>query len=55
MSKKFAHLSQPDQMDCGATYLAMIAKYYGKNYTIQKLREMCSATRSGVTFIPFYT
>jgi ATP-binding cassette subfamily B protein len=30
-------------MDCGATCLAMVAKHYGKNYTVQKLREMCSA------------
>ena len=51
MSKKFPHLSQPDVMDCGATCLAMIAKYYGKNYTIQKLRDMCSITRAGVSML----
>jgi len=51
MSKKFSHLSQPDSMDCGATCLAMIAKHYGKNYTIQKLREMCAATRAGVSML----
>jgi len=38
-------------MDCGATCLAMIAKHYGKNYTIQKLREMCFATRAGVSML----
>jgi len=38
-------------MDCGATCLAMVAKHYGKNYTIQKLREMCSATRAGVSML----
>ena len=38
-------------MDCGATCLAMIAKYYGKNYTIQNLRESCSATRAGVSLL----
>jgi ATP-binding cassette subfamily B protein len=38
-------------MDCGATCLAMIAKHYGKNYTIQKLRDMCSATRAGVSML----
>jgi ATP-binding cassette subfamily B protein len=38
-------------MDCGATCLAMIAKHYGKNYSIQKLREMCSATRAGVSML----
>jgi ATP-binding cassette subfamily B protein len=29
----------------------MITKYYGKNYTVQKLREMCSAVRDGVTLL----
>jgi ATP-binding cassette subfamily B protein len=49
---KFPHfLHQPDAMDCGATCLAMIAKHYGKNYTVQKLREMCSATRAGVSML----
>jgi len=48
---KFSHIKQLDVMDCGATCLAMIAKYYGKNYTIQKLREMCSSTRAGVSLM----
>jgi len=51
MSRTFPHFSQPDQMDCGATCLAMVAKYHGKAYTILKLREMCSATRSGVSML----
>ena len=51
MARTFPHLKQPDSMDCGATCLAMIAKHYGKNYSIQKLREMCSATRAGVSML----
>ncbi|MCL2510542.1 MAG: cysteine peptidase family C39 domain-containing protein, partial [Bacteroidales bacterium] len=51
MSRPFPHLKQPDQMDCGATCLAMVAKHYGKTYTIQRLREMCSATRGGVSML----
>jgi len=51
MTKYFPHLHQPDAMDCGATCLAMVAKHYGKNYTVQKLREMCSATRAGVSML----
>ena len=47
----FPHFHQPDQMDCGATCLAMVAKHYGKTYTLQKLREMCSATRAGVSML----
>jgi ATP-binding cassette subfamily B protein len=51
MKKNFSHLLQPDAMDCGATCLAMIAKHYGKNYTIQRLRDMCYATRAGVSLL----
>ena len=49
MSKSFPHIKQPDSIDCGATCLAMVSKHYGKNYTIQRLREMCYATREGVS------
>jgi ATP-binding cassette subfamily B protein len=51
MPKSFSHIKQPDAMDCGATCLAMVAKHYGKTYTIAKLREMCSATRGGVSLL----
>jgi len=51
MYKPFPHIKQPDAMDCGATCLAMVAKHYGKNYSVQKLREMCSATRAGVSML----
>ena len=49
--RNFPHFHQPDQMDCGATCLAMVAKHYGKTYTIGKLRDMCSATRAGVSLL----
>lgn len=38
-------------MDCGPTSLAMIAKYYGKTYTIQTLRERSFITREGVSML----
>jgi ATP-binding cassette subfamily B protein len=47
----FPFFHQHDAMDCDATCLAMIAKYYGKTHTIQKLREMCFATRTGVSLL----
>jgi ATP-binding cassette subfamily B protein len=49
--KRLLFVKQHDVMDCGATCLAMVAKYYGKNYTVQKLREMCAATRAGVSML----
>jgi ATP-binding cassette subfamily B protein len=39
MFKSFPHYPQLDAMDCGATCLRMISKYYGKSYTNQTLRE----------------
>lgn len=36
-------------MDCGPTCLRMIAKYYGKHYSLQTLREYSYITREGVS------
>ncbi len=42
---------QHDQMDCGPTCLRMVAKHYGRNYTLQKLRELCQISREGVSLL----
>lgn len=42
---------QLDSRDCGPTCLRMIAKYYGRNYTIEYLREKCFITRNGVSML----
>ncbi len=36
-------------MDCGPSCLKMIAKYYGKDYSLQTLRESSHITREGVS------
>jgi ATP-binding cassette, subfamily B, bacterial len=46
---KFPFYRQFDQMDCGPTCLRMIAQYYGKNYTIDFLRDKTSISRNGVS------
>ncbi|MDR2572378.1 MAG: hypothetical protein LBD23_19065, partial [Oscillospiraceae bacterium] len=33
---KFPIFRQLDAMDCGPTSLRMIAKYYGKNFSVQQ-------------------
>lgn len=38
-------------MDCGPTCLQMIAKYYGKSYSLQTLRERSFITREGVSML----
>jgi len=46
--KKITFFGQLDAMDCGPTCLRMIAKYYGKNFSVQQLREKsCLFTASG--------
>jgi len=42
---------QYDQMDCGPACLAMIASKYGKNYSLQYLREHSFLTREGVSLL----
>lgn len=48
---RFPFLQQLDAMDCGPTCLRMIAKYYGKSYTVQELREKSFITREGVSML----
>lgn len=40
---------QLDQMDCGPTCLRMIAKHYGRSYSLDSLRSMSNITRQGVS------
>lgn len=47
----FPHYLQHDAMDCGPTCLRMIAKYYGKTYSLQTLREHSFITREGVSML----
>ena len=51
MSILFPHYLQLDKMDCGPTCLRMIAKYYGRSYTLQTLRERSFITREGVSML----
>ena len=47
----FPHYPQLDSMDCGPTCLRMIAKYYGRSYSLQTLRERSFITRQGVSML----
>ena len=49
--KQFSFYKQFDTMDCGATCLRMIAKFYGKNYSLDSLRKKSYITREGVSFL----
>lgn len=47
----FPHYFQLDAMDCGPACLRMIAKFYGKHYSLQTLRQRSFITRSGVSML----
>ncbi len=43
----FPSYRQPDSMDCGPTCLQIISKYYGKSFSLARLREMSYTNREG--------
>ncbi len=48
---KFPNYKQLDTMDCGPACLKIIAQYYGRNYSLQNLREKCHINREGVSLL----
>lgn len=44
----FIHYKQPDAMDCGATCLRMVAKHYGKTFSLPDLRQATQTNREGI-------
>ena len=51
IKKTFPHYLQLEAMDCGPTCLRMVAKYYGRTYSLQSLREKSFITREGVSML----
>ena len=49
--QSFPFFSQHDAMDCGPTCLRMIAVYYGKNYSLEKLRLNSHINKEGVSLL----
>lgn len=47
----FPFYKQLDAMDCGPSCLRMIAKHYGKTYSLQNLRDKSYITREGVSML----
>jgi len=48
---KFPFFMQLDAMDCGPSCLRMIAKHYGKTFSVQQLREKSHILRTGVNLL----
>ena len=49
--KNFSFYQQLDQMDCGPTCLRMVAKHYGRGYSVARLRELCEIGKEGVNLL----
>jgi ATP-binding cassette, subfamily B, bacterial len=47
----FPFLLQRNQMDCGPTSLYMVSKYYGRSFSIEKLRELTEIGKEGVNIL----
>ena len=45
----FSH--QHDAMQCGVACLQMICRYYGREYTLDELSELCFVTHQGVSLL----
>lgn len=51
MLNKFPFYRQLDAMDCGATCLRMIAKFYGKTYSLDSLRKKSYLSIEGASLL----
>ena len=51
MIRPFPFYHQLESADCGPSCLRMIAKYYGRSYSIRYLREQAFITREGVSML----
>ena len=51
MPSKFPFYQQLDAMDCGATCLRMVARYFGRYYSLDYLRELTYMGKQGVSLL----
>jgi ATP-binding cassette subfamily B protein len=51
MSRNFPFYQQLDAMDCGATCLRMIARHFGRYYSLEYLRELTYMGKQGVSLL----
>lgn len=48
---KFPVYIQPDAKDCGPTCIRIIAKYYGKSFSLRQIRNISETTREGSSLL----
>ncbi len=55
MFKRFPVEYQMDSQDCGPASLKIIAKHFGRYYSLQYLRDKCGITKEGVSLLDLST
>ncbi|MCC0178682.1 ATP-binding cassette domain-containing protein [Waterburya agarophytonicola K14] len=49
ITKKYPYYAQQSVTDCGAACLLMIGQYWGKNFSLNRLRDLANVNRNGST------
>ncbi|MEM9925010.1 MAG: peptidase domain-containing ABC transporter [Cyanobacteria bacterium P01_D01_bin.50] len=49
LTKRYPYYAQQSASDCGAASLVMIGRYWGKYFSVSRLRDMTNAGRSGAS------
>ena len=47
--KKFEHIAQIDEMDCGAASLGMICRHFGRKVSLALIRQLCHTATDGTS------
>ena len=49
ITKKYPYYAQQSITDCGAACLLMVGQYWGKNFSLNRLRDLANVNRNGST------
>jgi HlyB family type I secretion system ABC transporter len=47
--RKFEHIAQIDEMDCGAASLGMICRHFGRRVSLARIRQLCHTATDGTS------
>ena len=47
--RRFPHVQQIDEMDCGAASLGMVCRHYGREVSLAHIRQLCHTSRDGTS------
>ena len=47
--RRFPHIQQIDEMDCGAASLGMVCRHFGRDVSLAHIRQLCHTARDGTS------